>query len=261
MTSSVPRWGPLTMTSLQRLRLTVAGLLSRRMRVPERWSIAGRCYHAAMYAPHPHGARSIDRSAETRIPYRTVLRSIGSLAVAASVLAGISAGCTTGGRRAERYRDERDRALAGPAVGRAPAVVHGRDHQGRARPPGEAQGGAAALLPQEAQARAGRPRRPVLGRPDLVELDRGRQPGLLLHRGLRRSRPGSTSPRSRSTSTSRSGSSSATPTSSRAPATWRSATSCGRRSTPSSRWPAASSTATSSSAPAPAGSSTTASRA
>jgi outer membrane beta-barrel protein len=45
-----------------------------------------------MYAPHPHRAPSIDRSAETRIPYRTVLRSIGSLAVAAVVLAGISAG-------------------------------------------------------------------------------------------------------------------------------------------------------------------------
>src|SRR5215510_14663381 len=178
ITNSVPRCAPLITTSLQRLRLTVAGVASRRIRVPVRCSIV-KWYrdHARAWGAPTHLVVMSGSPAGFLVWW--IQREY--LSVSAASVRG-----TRARRLARRRRRGRERAArADPAIGCASAVVPGPDHQGPARRRPEAARGPEARLPQEQEDRRGRPRRPLRRRSDVVELDRGRRARLLLHRGPR----------------------------------------------------------------------------
>src|SRR5215470_10556784 len=104
ITNSVPRCAPLMTTSLHRRRLTVAGVASRRIRVPVKCSIEHKAYH--------------DASGRLVWPAQCEYRDRGAARKRAA-----RGNAIDGDRVAWRVRDDRTRAAgAGEAVRRSAAV-------------------------------------------------------------------------------------------------------------------------------------------
>ena len=188
ITNSVPRCAPLITTSLHRRRLTVAGVASRRIRVPVKCSIAKIVPSIACVAS-PRVVWSHQRE------YRSAQCSVrsGDLRARSASSAPSPGWAPIAGAPSPRSRSPQP-APAKPSDAPLPSCLDqtirdqlGERAQAARRPE--------ARLPQEQEDRPRRARRPVRRRPDVVELDRRRLARLLLHRGPRHRRPSSTSRR------------------------------------------------------------------
>src|ERR1041384_7464363 len=153
ITNSVPRCAPLITTSLQRRRLTVAGVASRRIRVPVRCSIM------PWYLDHARAWRAGRRprpAAGSRPGFLVWWIQREYLSVRVALLRGT---CARRARDRGLRRGGKRTTGAGQAFGRTLAVVPRSDDQGSARRRPEAARRPEARLPEEQEVRGGRPRR------------------------------------------------------------------------------------------------------